>query len=91
MITREERCQSIMIPLQDAKEGHDNGDTCATIQGLLDDTGIARVGEVIAIISFVGARKNENLSIAYEERVKTFARLAKKAPFTNDPTELFGS
>ena len=44
-----------------------------------------------AIISFVGAKKNENLSIAYEERVKTCARLAKKALFTDDPTKLFGS
>jgi hypothetical protein len=90
VITREEGSQSIMITLQDAKEGQDNGDTCATIQRLLDDTGIARVGQVVTIISLVGARKNENLSIAYEERVKTCARLAKKALFTDDPTKLFG-
>jgi hypothetical protein len=44
VITREEGGQSIMITLQDAKEGQDNGDTCAPIQRLLDDTGIARVG-----------------------------------------------
>jgi hypothetical protein len=44
VITREEGGQSIMIMLQDAKEGQDNGDTSATIQRLLDDTGIARVG-----------------------------------------------
>jgi hypothetical protein len=38
----------------------------------------------------VSARKNKHLSIAYEERVKTCARLAKKALFTDDPTKLFG-
>jgi hypothetical protein len=43
-----------------------------------------------AIISVVGAKKNENLSIAYEERVKTCARLAKKALFTDDPTNCLG-
>ena len=80
-----------MITLQDAKQGQDNGDTRATIQRLLDDTGIARVGHVIAIILFVGARKNENLMVAYEERVKTRARLAKKALFTGNPTKLFWS
>jgi hypothetical protein len=91
VITREEGGQSIMITLQDPKEGQNNGDTRSTIQRLLDDTGIVRVGQVIAIISFVGARKNENLSIACEERVKTSARLAKKAMFTDNPTKLFGS
>jgi hypothetical protein len=44
VITREEGGQSVMIALQDPKEGQDNGDTGATIQRLLDDTGIARVG-----------------------------------------------
>jgi hypothetical protein len=91
VITREEGGQSILITLHDPKERHDNGDTCATIQRLLENTGIARVTYVIAIISFVGARKNENLSIASEERVKTCARLAKEALFTDDPTKLFGS
>jgi hypothetical protein len=91
VITREEGGQSVRITLQDAKQGQDNGDTRAAIQRLLDDTGIARVGQVIAIKSFVGARKNENLTMAYEERVKTCARLAKKALFADDPTKLFGS
>jgi hypothetical protein len=44
VITREEGSQSIMITLQDPKEGQDNGNTCAAIQRLLNDTGIARVG-----------------------------------------------
>jgi hypothetical protein len=44
MITREEGGQSILITLQDAKDSQDNGETCATIQRLLDDLGIARVG-----------------------------------------------
>jgi hypothetical protein len=39
----------------------------------------------------VGARKKENLMVAYEERVKMCARLAKKALFTDNPTKLFGS
>jgi hypothetical protein len=43
MITREEGDQRIRITLQDAEEGQDDGDTCATIQWLLDDMGIARV------------------------------------------------
>jgi hypothetical protein len=38
----------------------------------------------------VGARHNEDLPIAQKERVKTRARLAKKALSTDDSTELFG-
>jgi len=44
VITREEGGQSVMIALQDPKEGQDDRDAGATIQRLRDDTGIARVG-----------------------------------------------
>ena len=73
------------------KERRNNRDPCASINRLFDNAGIARIDQVIAIISFVGAGKNENLSIAHEDRVKACARLPKKALFTDDATELFGS
>jgi hypothetical protein len=44
VITREKCDQSIMITLHDVEDGYDNGDTCSTIQWLLDDIGIAGVG-----------------------------------------------
>jgi hypothetical protein len=52
--------------------------------------GIRGAGQVLGIISFVGARQDEDLAIVLEDRVKTRARLTKEALSTDNPAELFG-